>query len=386
MEHPATTCSAVEQQRDSAMKNWLYLTAEGLDAVMSDWPCCLWSAPGHRQRMPLQQAAQALNGQAVDLLLPMELCSWLRSEPWPSRRRPDSQTIAFAVEEQLSEPLEKLHLCVGARDTQGRYPVMVIDRKRFASVLELLAGAGVEVRSVYVDADVLPSGQPLAVWWFGRWLLGGGLSARLTLMEDEVALLMPGLSQDIQWHDERQDTAGSDQWLNGTHELAIDLLQGDFAPRRKRLPWRLGGMAMLMVLLLTWGASETRIRFLDHESRQLYSRSEQQFKTLYPEQTRIVDLAAQLKTLQSQGSEPQGGRIAGLVNLVEHVIGASNVEVQRIEFREGDGLKIQLTANSFAELELLRERGRQQGIAVRLDSSNKDRNRVQATLTVEQGT
>ncbi|MNX34549.1 GspL-like protein [compost metagenome] len=368
------------------MKNWLYLTADGLGTVTSDWPCCMWSPTGHRQRMPLQQAAQALNGQAVDLLLPMELCSWLRSEPWPSRRRPDSQTIAFAVEEQLSEPLEKLHLCVGARDAQGRYPVVVIDRKRFASVLELLAGAGIEVRSVYVDADVLPSGQPLAVWWFGRWLLGGGLSARLTLMEDEVALLGPGLPQDIQWRDERQDAAESDLWLNGTHELAIDLLQGDFAPRRKRLPWRLGGIAMLMVLLLTWGASETRIRFLDHESRQLYSRSEQQFKTLYPEQTRIVDLAAQLKTLQSQGSEPQGGRIAGLVNLVEHVIGASNVEVQRIEFREGDGWKIQLTANSFAELELLRERGRQQGIAVRLDSSNKDRDRVQATLTVEQGT
>ncbi|MNQ89443.1 hypothetical protein D3C85_1047510 [compost metagenome] len=75
-----------------------------------------------------------------------------------------------------------------------------------------------------------------------------------------------------------------------------------------------------------------------------------------------------------------------MVNLVEHVIGASNVEVQRIEFREGDGWKIQLTANSFAELELLRERGRQQGIAVRLDSSNKDRDRVHATLTVEQGT
>jgi len=192
------------------MKNWLYLTAEGLDDALSDWPCCLWSATGDRQRMPLQQAAQALNGQAVDLLLPMELCSWLRSEPWPSRRRPDTQTIAFAVEEQLSEALEKLHLCVGARDTQGRYPVMGIDRKRFASVLEGLAGAGIEVRSVYVDADVLPSGQPLAVWWFGRWLLGGGLSARLTLMEDEVALLRPGLPQDIQWRDERQGNAESD--------------------------------------------------------------------------------------------------------------------------------------------------------------------------------
>lgn len=68
------------------------------------------------------------------------------------------------------------------------------------------------------------------------------------------------------------------------------------------------------------------------------------------------------------------------------MIGASNVEVRRIEFRAGDGWKIQLSANSFAELEQLRERGRQQGVPLRLDSASKERDRVQATLTVEDRT
>lgn len=90
--------------------------------------------------------------------------------------------------------------------------------------------------------------------------------------------------------------------------------------------------------------------------------------------------------LQSPTTEAQNTRIANLVSLVEQVIGASNVEVQRIEFRVGDGWKIQLTANSFAELEQLRERGRQQGVPVRLDSASKQANRVQATLTVEDET
>jgi general secretion pathway protein L len=57
--------------------------------------------------------------------------------------------------------------------------------------------------------------------------------------------------------------------------------------------------------------------------------------------------------------------------------------VRRIELRAGDGWKVQLTANSFAELEQLRERGRQQGVPVRLDSASRERNRVQATLVVE---
>ena len=60
--------------------------------------------------------------------------------------------------------------------------------------------------------------------------------------------------------------------------------------------------------------------------------------------------------------------------------------MRRIEFRVGDGWKVQLTANSFAELEQLRERGRQQGVPVRLDNASKERNRVQATLTVEDNT
>ncbi|WP_433738310.1 type II secretion system protein GspL [Pseudomonas putida] len=367
------------------MKTWLYLTAEGVAACALDWPSCMWSPSGQRQLMSLSQAARTLDGQAVDLLLPMELCSWVRSEPWPSRRRPDTQTIAFAVEEQLSETLENLHLSVGGHDPQGHYPVMVIDRERLRAVLALLVEAGIEVRSVFVDADVLPHDQAIGVRWFGRWILGGGLPARLSVADDDWALLQPGLPADIQWLDERQDIADIDQWLNLESGQAVNLLHGEFARRRKHLPWRLGGLAMLMLLLLNWAATEARIHFIESETRQLYSRNEQQFKALYPQQTRIVDLAAQLKALQNRSAEPEGKRIASLVHLVEQVIGAGNVDVQRIEFREGDGWKIQLSANSFAQLELLRERGRQQGLPVRLDSANKEGDRVQATLTMEQG-
>lgn len=374
---------SVQYPRDHPMKTWLYLTPEGLAAPAADWPCCVWTPAGQRQLMPLNQVIQRLDGNAVDLLLPMECCSWVRSEPWPSARRPGAQAIAFAVEEQLSEALEKVHLSVGVRDSQGRYPVMLIGRERFAAVLALLDEAGIEVSSVFVDADLLPRDQPLSVWWFGRWMLGGSLPARLTLSDDGLARIAPALPPDMQQWDARKGEL--DQWLIDGHAQAINLLHGDFARGRKPLPWRFGAIAAVTLLLLNWGASEARIRFLENESRQLYSRSEQQFKTLYPEQTRIVDLAAQLRALQSQGAQPQGGHIADLVKRVEQVIGASNVEVRRMEFREGDGWRIQLSANSFAELELLRERGRQQGLPVRVDSASKEGDRVQATLSMEQG-
>lgn len=365
------------------MNTWLYLTAEGRDAPSALWPCMLWSLTGQRQPMPLSQAASALQGKSVDVLLPMEMCSWVRSEPWPARRKPEAQAIAFAVEDQLSEALDVVHLGVGARDRDGCYPAMVIGRERLAAVLALLREAGIAVRGVFVDADVLSGAQPCGAWWFGRWLLGAGLSARMALSQDHLAQLTPLLPKDMQWLDEREDPAVIDQCLTHRPTRAINLLQGAFAPRGKRLPWRAGGWVMVTLALLTWGASETRIRFIDSEARRLASQNELRFKALYPEQDRIVDMAAQLKALQSQPVESQDTRIAGLVRLVEQVIGASPVEVRRIEFRAGEGWKIQLTASGFAELEQLRERGRQQGIPIRLDSANKAADRVHATLTVE---
>lgn len=368
------------------MNTWLYLTAEGLADPSTDWPSCLWSSIGQRQLMPLHQASQALNGQPVDLLLPMELCSWVRSDPWPSRRQPDAQAIAFAVEDQLGEALEKLHLGIGVRDREGRYPVMVIGRERLAAVLALLAGLGVSVRSVYVDADRLPGSEAVVVRWFGRWLVGGGMAARLAVSDEGLASLRPALSPDVRWIDERHDGIDVDQCLGLRQARAINLLQGEFALRRQRLPWQFGGLALVMLLLLTGGAGASRIHFLEGETRRLYGQNEQRFKALYPDQSRIVDLARQLKVLQSQTAEPQRTRVAGLVSLVEQVIGASHVDVRRIEFRAGDGWKVQLTANSFAELEQLRERGRQQGVTVRLEGASKERDRVRAMLVVEDNT
>lgn len=365
------------------MKTWLYLTADGLNAPCANWPCCVWSSTGERRSLPLHEAARELHGRVVDVLLPMEMCSWLRSDPWPSRRQPRPQALAFAIEEQLSENLETLHISVGARDRLHRYPLMVTERTRFQALLALLAAQGIDVRAMHGDADLLPDDKAFAVRWFGRWLLGGAMSARVSLSARAMATLKPDLPEDIHWLDEERDREGIDEWLLSAGGHPIDLLQGEFRRRRQPLPWRGVAAAALGLLVLTWAFSEVRVRFLEGETRRLYAESEQRFTSLYPEQTRIVDLAAQFQALQGRRGQSQDTQVARLVRLTEQVIGASNVEVQRIDFREDDGWKIQLTANSFVELEQLRERGQQNGLPVTLGSASKQNNRVQATLTLE---
>jgi len=367
------------------MRTWLYLTAEGLAAPSASWLCCVWTPTGERRCLSLHEAGRELNGRVVDVLLPMEMCSWVRSDPWPSRRRPRAQALAFAIEEQLSENLETLHISVGPRDRQQRYPMMVTQRARFQALLQLLGAQGIEVRAVYVDADLLCEDKALAVRWFGRWLLGGALSARVALSVRAMATLKSGLPEDIHWLDEERDRQGIDEWILSTNGHPIDLLQGEFRRRRQSLPWRSTAVAAFGLLLLTWVFGEVRVRFIEGETRRLYVQSEQRFRALYPAQERIVDLAAQFQALHKHRGTRQETQVARLVRLTERVIGASDVEVQRIDYREGEGWKIQLTASSFIELEQLRERGLQNGLPLILGSASKQDNRVQTTLTLENG-
>ncbi|TWC16492.1 MULTISPECIES: type II secretion system protein GspL [unclassified Pseudomonas] len=364
------------------MKTWLYLTAEGMGIPSANWRCCVWSPSGERRCLPLHEAARELSGRLVDVLLPMEMCSWMRSDPWPSRRQPRPQALAFAIEEQLSENLEVLHIGIGLRDRQQRYPLLVIQRARFQALLALLDEHGIDARAIHVDAELIAEDKAFGVRWFGRWLLGGALPARMALSAQALATLKPSLSADIHWLDEATDRPGIDEWLLSNEGHPIDLLQGEFR-RRQRLPWRGAAAAALGMFLLAWAFTEVRIGFLQNETRRLHVQAEQQFKSLYPGQDPVVDLAAQFQALQQRRVENPLTQVARLVRLTEQVVGASHVEVQHIEFREQEGWKIQLTANSFIELEQLRERGQQNGLPLTLGSASKHNNRVQATLTLE---
>ncbi|WP_095078038.1 type II secretion system protein GspL [Pseudomonas sp. Irchel s3h17] len=362
------------------MTTCLYLTPEGAVEPSTQWPCCLVPATGQHRILTLAEAAEALDGQAVDLVLPVEMCSWLHTEKWPSRRRPDVQAVAFAIEEQLSEDLENLHLSIGVRDRLGRYGVWVIDRQRFAQLLALVIEQGITLNAVQVDADRLPRDQAYGVWWLGRWLIGGALEARIAVSAPALTVLKPRLPETMCWLDDGY------QALHGPAGAGrpVNLLQGDFARRRWRLPWITALLSIALSCTLAWGFMQVRSSYLELQAQRLYAESEQKFRALYPQQTRIVDLSAQLKALQKHSrTDTQLTQIARLLKLTEQVIGASSVVVQRVEYRLADGWRLQLTADSFAQLEQLRERGQSSGLPIRLGGASKVQNRVQATLILE---
>ena len=360
------------------MNTWLYLTAEGFahnaDVDVEHALVRVWRDGASVENTSLSTAAAGLKGREVRLILPMEMCSWLLTDPWPGRRRPSVQALAFAVEDQLAGDLDDLHIAVGPVDAQQRYPLLITHKQRLQALLAQLHERGLNIVSVQADADLLPHDQACMAWWGGRWIIGGSLESRLGLSEQALATvktILPTqlIERDIDW--------------SALPKGAINVLQGEFGLHSKGLPWWRVGTGLVMIFALALGFTHLRSSFLEGEAARLYALSEQRFKTLYPEQTRIVDLSAQLRAQQQQAAAPHNGHMARLVQLTEQVIGASSVEVQRMEWRTDVGWVLNITAASFAELEQLRTRGVQSALAITLGSASQQGSRVQALLTLK---
>lgn len=359
------------------MNSWLYLTATGFShSAEFDFD----TAPvlvGHDLQpfahTTLREAVGGLQGRGITLILPMEMCSWLLTEPWPGKRRPTAQALAFAVEEQLAEDLEHLHIAVGAVDAQQRYPLLIVHKQRFKTLLDQLHERGLNIVSVQVDADLLPHDQACMAWWGGRWIVGGALEARLAVSVQGLALIKARMSTAL--------VARNIDW-SALPGGAINLLQGDFRRQVQGWPWQQLSASALLVFALALGFTHLRSSFLEGQAARVYAMSEQRFKILYPEQTRIIDLPAQLKALQQDPRGTQGGHMVRLLQLTEQVIGASSVQVQRMEWRANIGWVLSITAGSFAQIEQLRERGAQSALPITLDNASQQGNRVQAMLTL----
>jgi general secretion pathway protein L len=364
------------------MKTWLYLEPSGLCSFDENWQASYWQQGQQPLLGTVAEAAAALAGQSVHVILPIEAGSWLRSEPWPGRSKPTTQALMFAVEDRLADELDEAHIAVGVADAQSRYPLLVISKESLRAILELLRQVGINAASVRMDAELLPDGEPYAVWWGGRWMLAGVLEARLAVSDADLETLRPRLPDEMCWAGPTQQ-GETQALLSESGGQSINLLQGEFRHIQSGWHWRPIAISALAIFVLFWGFTQSRSFYLERAAGRLYEQAVQRFQSLYPEQARIVDLSAQLKALQSIPGLESESRMTKLVTLVEQVIGGSGAEVQRIEYRAGPGWTILLSANSFTALESLRERGAKRGLPVKLGNASKDRNRVQAVLTLE---
>ncbi|QWK94701.1 type II secretion system protein GspL [Plesiomonas shigelloides] len=143
------------------------------------------------------------------------------------------------------------------------------------------------------------------------------------------------------------------------------ILGGEFAPRsaqaRQWRQWRSIAAALAMLALLLVGEQGVRWWQLTQAADQAATQAEQAYRALFPQQTRRVNMRAQLNAVlrQMRGQPPLQGLVPYLrkvaLALQDPALSRQPLQVKSLQYqRDQQSLRLQVQAAGFAELEQLR--------------------------------
>lgn len=377
------------------MSHWLYLSPPA-DAD-AEWSLTWWNADAPAQHGTLAQAAAQLRGQPLSLLLPMEMASYHQVSVPARSGRWLRQALQSALEDQVVDDLDDLHLAHGPLRDKQHCALFAIDRERLRQCLATLAAQDLHPVRVHIDADCLPADQPCALGWDQRWLIGGAAPLRLALSDVELPALAPLLPGPLHWFgaqapsgiDSAQWHAQDTPWarLSQGSASAIDLCQGAFArPGKRRWPWR----TLAVVLIIGCAAQLVQTvghrLLIEQRSAQLKQQNLALWQQRFPDDGPVIDLPRQLQAKLRQQGQGQAGMTRQLSQLAEQWAASSGAlaVVHRLNYQQGEGWSLQVSAPDFADLQQLRERLVSQGLSVSAEASVRDSHGVSTRLKIKE--
>ena len=320
---------------------------------------------------------------ACAVTLPTRKARWLR------------QALPFAVEELLAEDVELMHLALGEPLADGRHRVFAVRRTWLASWLALCS---TPPQVIAVDADLLPAVGTQLLELQGRWLLGGANVARMALASADWPGLAPLCAQPhTAWCaagqlapqplDERVEIAEPYVWL-AQQGVSTNLAQGEFAAQPSSGQWQRWRPVLGLVglwLVLQWGFNLAQGWHLQRQADSYAAASAALYRQLFPQDSKLVNLRVQFDQHLSAGAGSGQAHLLGMLAQVSQALGAGGAQVQirQVDFSESRGdLAMQVQAAGFAELEQLRERLQQSGLAVQLGSASREETGVSARVVI----
>lgn len=364
----------------------------GADGELAVW----WVQDGECRRAPFAQAlaeirapwrlylpVEAVTACAVNL--PTQKARWLR------------QSLPFAVEEQLADDVEQMHLALGPALADGRHRVFAVQRTWLAAWLAL-AGRG-QGAGFAACRCRLPAGRGQLPVLAGRALVARRQRRRTPGLRQRglagAARQLPAAAAGLRRAGggapggvEVQPLAGNPHvWLS-EQPLGTDLAQAEFAARQQSSQWRrwrpLLGLVGLW-LVLQWGFTLVQAWQLQREGDRYAAQSAELYRQLFPEDRKLINLRAQFdQHLADSASSGGEGQLLGLLGQAATVIGGEpTVSVEQLDFSAARGdVALQVRAPGFDVLERLRSRLSESGLAVQLGSASRDGSTVSARLVI----
>ncbi|WP_028079511.1 type II secretion system protein GspL [Solimonas soli] len=317
------------------------------------------------QRAPLAQLAALATARRVVVLVPSADLRFASVQVPARQPAKVLQAAPFVLEEQLADDVDTLHFALGARQADKRWPLAIIARQRMAIWLELLADHSLHADLMIPDllalqvpddahfSALIDGGQAIV-----RTARDGGfvcllddLPLCLELADAEkrrsVRVIVPrGEEFDLSrlgWPVEPRHGFASPleallQQLRS--DDAIDLLQGAYSPQRDRLrwfaPWKAAATlagAAIVLSLVTHGIEALRLK---RELSAQEAANVARYQQLFPAETRIVDLDAQLtQQLNALQNGSGGGQFIGLLDVLAQALAAQpGLRLQNLQYRD----------------------------------------------------
>jgi len=294
------------------------------------------------------------------------------------------QAAPFVLEDQFAEDVETLHFALGARLAGGAFPIAVVARSHMDEWLLPFRDRGVRVDALVPETLAVPWSEN------GPWSLlpepgqitvrNGSFSGFSCVPEDlELFLQMAeaGTESSLRILVGRNDATdytrlkrplellpGFDNVLEALIRhwrpaQSIDLLQGIYSQRedldRLWRPWRLAAQLVAAAFVLGVVVNALEAHRLKQEVIALRAENEARFQQIFPRETRIIDLQAQLD--QQLRALHSGGNGGGLFQLMQQAAmslsDTPGLTLKTAQFREG-ALFLDLSGTDLQVLEKLR--------------------------------
>jgi len=319
-----------------------------------------------------------------------------------------AQVVPFALEEQLAGDIEQQHFALGRRnDFTGRTPVAVVARRVIDEWLTELRNVGIEPELLCSDSSLLPrnpghvvallDGEQLTVATSNDQSLpvavpADDLEAALTMALPgaelaAVHLLLHALPVDWQRRSAQVEklrprlgslktqllNSGTLPWLapQAVSGAAINLLQGDYAPRRAGAGgwqrWRLTAALLAGLLLLHAGGKTFELWQLRRADRQLDLELSQLGQQLLPGAT-VTSLQLRQRVQQqlaTRAGPADGALLETLQSLAMAFNGNPGAVLQALSYRDGN-TDLKLRASDAQSLERINQALRGAGLNAEL--------------------
>jgi len=340
------------------------------------------------ERAPLEQILALAPGKKLVLFVPGTDVR-LTSASVPARTLPKIlQAVPYALEDQLAEDVEPLHFAVTLdaqrRRTGDAHPVAIVARERMDAWLAPFRERALKVEALVPETLCLP--VPESEHWTGyaeaqrvtvRTGLYTGFACALADLAMSLDVADPEhripLRLNVAREVEQDFTAlgrplellpGSGSPLelfvkSWRPDRAINLMQGAYSAQEHwqglARPWRIALGIAAAWAALAFGVSALQAVRLGSELKQQDAANVARFQALFPNETRIVDLAAQA---QQQLAQLRGGGgkapLFSLLGALSSALSANaGLTLQSIQFRDG-AMVLALTGTDLSALENLR--------------------------------